>query len=96
MRALGRIPELPLILAYNLRERRPFRDLGMGIRLMLRGRLKPLPHFAWPPKKVAPLAEPKNKIGYFPGCASLSSAAEYDRTARWSWTGKSQSSTRRS
>jgi len=82
VRVLGRIPELLLILAYNLRERRPFRDLGMGIRLMLRGRLKPLPHFARLPKKVTPLAEPKDKVGYFPGCASLSSAAEYDRTAR--------------
>jgi len=82
VRALGRLPELLLILAYNLRERRPFRDLGMGMRLMRRGRLKLLPHFARPPKQVAPLAEPKDKVGYFPGCASLSSSAEYDRTAR--------------
>ncbi len=82
VRRLGRLPELLLILAYNLREGKPLRDLGMGIRLMLRGRLKPLPHFARPPKQVVPLAEPKDKVGYFPGCASLSSAAEYDRTAR--------------
>jgi len=66
----------------NLREGRPFRDLGMGIRLILRGRLKLLPHFARPPKKITPLAEPKDKVGYFPGCASLGSSAEYDRTAR--------------
>jgi heterodisulfide reductase subunit B len=82
VRTIGRIPELLLILVYNLREGRPFRDLGMGIRLMRRGRLKPWPHFGRLPKKVTPIAEPKDKVGYFPGCASLSSAAEYDRTAR--------------
>jgi len=82
VRVFGRIPELPLILAYNLRERRPFRDLGMGLRLILRRRLKLLPHFARPPRSVEPLTDPKNKVGYFPGCASLGSAAEYDRTAR--------------
>jgi heterodisulfide reductase subunit B len=82
VRWMGRIPELPLMLVHNLREKKPFRDLGMGMQLMRRGRLKPMPHFARPPKKVVPLAEPKDKVGYFPGCASHSSAAEYDRTAR--------------
>ena len=82
VRKLGRVPELPLILAYNLREKKPFRDLGMGFQLIKRGRLKFLPHFGRVPKNVKPIAEPKDKVGYFPGCASLSSAAEYDRTAR--------------
>jgi len=82
VRLLGRIPELPLILVHNLRERRPFRDLGMGLQLIRRGRLGLLPHFARVPKTVAPIAEPQSKVGYFPGCASLSSAAEYDHTAR--------------
>jgi heterodisulfide reductase subunit C len=82
VRMVGRVPELPLILAYNLREKKPFRDLGMGLQLIRRRRLKFLPHFGRVPKKVTPIAEPKDKVGYFPGCASLSSAAEYDRTAR--------------
>jgi heterodisulfide reductase subunit B len=82
VRWMGRLPELPLILVHNLREKKPFRDMGMGVQLMRRGRLKPLPHFARPPKKVERLADAKDKVGYFPGCASLSSAAEYDRTAR--------------
>jgi heterodisulfide reductase subunit B len=82
VRLVGRVPELLLILIYNLRQGQPFRDLRMGLRLIRRGRLKPFPHFARPPKHVKRLADPKNKVGYFPGCASLSSAAEYDRTAR--------------
>jgi heterodisulfide reductase subunit B len=82
VRVLGRIPELPLILAYNLRERKPFRDLGMGLQLIRRGRLRLRPHFGHTPKQVTPIEEPSHKVGYFPGCASLSSAAEYDRTAR--------------
>ncbi|MDH3521065.1 MAG: heterodisulfide reductase-related iron-sulfur binding cluster [Myxococcales bacterium] len=82
VRWFGRIPELLFILVYNLLERRPFRDLDMGLRLMRRGRLKPQLHFARPPRVVARLADTKNKVAYFPGCAAQSSAAEYDRTAR--------------
>ncbi len=82
VRALGRVPELALMIAYNLVRRQPLRDLGMGLRMFRRGKLKLLPQFARPPKKVVPPADTKNKVAYFPGCAAHSSAADYDRTVR--------------
>ncbi len=82
VRVLGRVPELALMIAYNLVRRQPLRDLGMGLRMLKRGKLKLLPHFARPPKKVTPLDDPSNKVAYFPGCAARSSAADYDRTVR--------------
>jgi heterodisulfide reductase subunit B len=82
VKLLGRIPELGLMFAYNLALRQPLRDLGMGLRMLKRGKLKLLPHFARPPRKVTPLDDPKDKVAYFPGCAALSSAADYDRTIR--------------
>lgn len=82
VKALGRVPEFALLAAYNLVRRTPFADLAIGLRLLRRRRLKLRPHFARPPKTVAPLANRDNKVAYFPGCAALSSAADYDRTVR--------------
>ncbi len=82
VRLLGRVPELALVIAYNLVRRQPLRDLSMGLRLLKRGKLKLLPQFGRPPKQATPLADTKDKIAYFPGCAAHSSAADYDRTVR--------------
>jgi heterodisulfide reductase subunit B len=82
VRLLGRVPELALVIAYNLVRRRPLRDLGIGLRLLKHGKLKLMPQFARPPKQATPLADAKNKVAYFPGCSAHSSAADYDRTVR--------------
>ena len=82
VRIFGRVPELLLMLAYNMILGQPLRGLGMGLRMMRRGRLKLLPGFARPPAKVARLADTADKVAYFPGCAAESSAAEYDGTVR--------------
>ncbi len=82
VRLLGRVPELALVIAYNLVRRQPLRDLGMGLRLLKRGKLKLMPQFARPPKQATPLADTKNKVAYFPGCSAHSSAADYDRSVR--------------
>lgn len=78
----GRLPEFLFILSYKLIRGKPFSDMGMGLRMLKKGKLTFLPHFARTPKTVEPLADPSNKVAYFPGCAASSSAKEYDHTVR--------------
>ena len=79
---LGRVPELMFILVYKLVRGKPFSDVGIGLRMLKKGKLKLLPHFARTPRKVVPLDEPADKVAYFPGCSASSSAREYDLTVR--------------
>jgi len=78
----GRVPELLFILTYKLLRGKPFADMGMGLRMLKKGKLKLLPHFARTPKKVKPLENPIGKVAYFPGCAASSSSKDYDQTVR--------------
>ena len=82
VRPLGRLPELFFVLVYNLLRGEPMRDMAMGWRMISRGKMKLMPRFARTPKTVKPIASPREKVAYFPGCAAHSSAAEYDLTAR--------------
>jgi len=81
-RTFGRIPELVLMALFNLVQRKPFGNAELGWQLLKRGRLKWFPTFVRPPRKVRPISAPATKVGYFPGCASQSSAKEYDETSR--------------
>ena len=78
----GRVPEALLMGAFNLARGKLFRDVGLGWKLLRRGRLKLVPAFVRPGRSAKPVADGANKVGYFPGCASEGSAFEYDRTAR--------------
>ncbi len=82
VRVFGRLPEALLMLAFNLVRGRPAADMRLGLQLFLRGRLKPLPKFARPPKSVAALGDAAARIGFFPGCASEGTASDYSRTVR--------------
>ena len=83
VKRLGRLYELGFSLAFNLARRRPFADIAMALALFRRGRIRLLPRFARPPRRVEPLAHRSEKaVGFFPGCALDSSAAEYGRTVR--------------
>jgi heterodisulfide reductase subunit B len=79
---LGRVPELLFVLVFKVLRGKPFADMGIGLRMLKKGKLKPWPHFARTPRKVTPLDEPENKVAYFPGCSASSSAKEYDLTVR--------------
>ena len=79
---LGRVPELMFVLVYKLSLGKPFSDMGIGMRLLKKGKLKLLPHYARTPRKVEALADPVGKVAYFPGCSASSSASEYDLTVR--------------
>ena len=78
----GRVPELIFILVYKLMRGKPLADMGMGMRMLKKGKLTLLPHFARTPKKVKPLKNPIGKIAYFPGCAASSTSKDYDQTVR--------------
>lgn len=82
VRWFGRLPELIFILSYKLVRRKPFADMGMGLRMMRKGKLTLLPHFARTPRKVEALQDPVGKVAYFPGCAASSTSKEYDQTVR--------------
>jgi heterodisulfide reductase subunit B len=79
---LGRLPEALLMVIYNLIRGKPMADAALGWALLKRRRLKLMPKFVRPSRAIAPLADAGAKVGYFPGCASEGSAAEYDHTAR--------------
>ena len=44
---------------------KPFADIGMGLRMLEKGKLTLLPHFARTPKKVEPLANPIGKVALY-------------------------------
>jgi heterodisulfide reductase subunit B len=79
---MGRVPELIFVLVYKLMRGKPFSDMGIGLRMLKKGKLKPWPHFARTPRKVERIDHPEDKVAYFPGCSASSSASEYDLTVR--------------
>ncbi len=82
VRGLGRMHEITLVALYALAIRRPPQDLKMGIRMLLRGRLRLVPRIVRPPRKVVRVDGAARKVGYFPGCSVYSHAAEYDHSTR--------------
>ncbi len=78
----GRNYELGFMGAFNMARGTPFKDMGMGLELLKRGKLKLFPSFARVPAKAKPVAESAAKVAYYPGCSLESSAIEYDRTVR--------------
>ncbi len=78
----GRVPELIFVLVYKLMCGKPFTDIGIGWRMLKKGKLTLWPHFASTPKEVVPIENPTDKVAYFPGCTASSSANEYDLTVR--------------
>ena len=82
IKLLGRNYELGFMGAYNMARRQPFRDMGMGLEMLKRGKLKILPSISRPPKKVAKAEAAGNAVGYYPGCSLESAAIEYDVSVR--------------
>ncbi|MDE3091395.1 MAG: 4Fe-4S dicluster domain-containing protein, partial [Chloroflexota bacterium] len=61
-RWIGRAYELGLILEMNLRTRQPFKDVPMGLRMLLKRKVNPLPSFARAPKRAKPVAQKEKQI----------------------------------
>ncbi len=79
---LGRLYEVGLMGGMNLWTGQPFKDMGMGLEMLKRGKLKLIPGITRPPKTVEPVESTDGKVAYYPGCSLHSSAAEYDHTVR--------------
>ena len=82
IRLMGRVYEAGLMAALNLATKQPLKDMAMGLEMLKRGKLKLLPAFVRPPRRVKPITPADNQIAYFPGCSLHSTAAEYDQTTR--------------
>jgi len=50
--------------------------------MILKGKIRLLPEFVRPPKRVQRVKAGPNTIGYYPGCSLESTATEYDHTFR--------------
>jgi heterodisulfide reductase subunit B len=81
-RWLGRAYELGLIAEMNVRTRQPFKDVPMGLQMLLRRKVKILPSFARPPRRAKPAAQQQNRIAYYPGCSLHSLSSELDHSAK--------------
>lgn len=82
VRWLGRAYELGLILEMNLRTRQPFKDVPMGLQMLLKRKVSLLPHFARAPKRAKPAAQKENRIAYYPGCSLHSLSSELDHSTK--------------
>jgi heterodisulfide reductase subunit B len=79
----GRIFEAGLMGELNLREGKPFRDLGMGLRMIRKGKIKLVPGFTRLPSKVSKVFKTNGKdaartVAYYPGCSLHSTGASFD------------------
>lgn len=77
---LGRAYELGLIAEMNLRTGQPFKDAGMGLDMIRKGKIKLTPAFVRPPIRSKPVEKRPGQIGYYPGCSLHSMASEYDHS----------------
>jgi len=79
---LGRAYELGLLAELNLRTGQPFKDVGLGLAMIRKGKIRLAPEFARLPKRARPVKARPDQIAYYPGCSLHSLAAEYDRSIR--------------
>jgi heterodisulfide reductase subunit B len=83
---LGRAYELGLIVEMNVRTGQPLKDLGLGVEMFRRGKIKLLPKVVIRRKRQAKQTPPQrseNEVGYYPGCSLHGMAKEFDRSARF-------------
>jgi len=78
---LGRAYELGLMAEMNLRTGQPLKDVGMGLGMLTKGKVKVLPSIARTPRQPKRKAQP-GEIAYYPGCSLHSLSSELDESAR--------------
>jgi len=81
-RLFGRVYEAGLMGELNLRDGKPLRDLGMGLRMIRKGKIRLLPDFARNPRRVEAVEPAPNRVAYYPGCSLHSTGAAFDRSFR--------------
>ena len=84
--ALGRLYEAGLMAAMNMLTLQPLKDMDLGVPMILKRKIRLLPEFVRPPRRVKPVersvSEAANTIAYYPGCSLKSTATEFDHTFR--------------
>ncbi len=84
--ALGRLYEAGMMAAMNVLTLQPFKDMDLGVPMILKHKIRLLPEFIRPSKRVKPIeasvSEAANAIAYYPGCSLESTATEFDHTFR--------------
>jgi heterodisulfide reductase subunit B len=81
VRLLGRSYEPGLIVEINQRTRNPLKDVGMGLKMAAKGKVRLLPEVARLPKTPKRRAQP-GEIAYYPGCSLHSLSSELDVSTR--------------
>jgi heterodisulfide reductase subunit B len=79
---LGRLYEAGLMAAMNLLTFRPLKDMDLGVPMILKRKIRLLPEFVRPPRRIQQVESAENVIAYYPGCSLVSTATEYDHTFR--------------
>jgi heterodisulfide reductase subunit B len=79
---LGRLYEVGLMGGMNLVTGQLMKDMGMGLEMIKRGKLRFIPSLTRSPKHVKPVEPADGTVAYYPGCSLHSTAAEYDHTVR--------------
>lgn len=78
----GRLYEAGLMGMMNILTGRPLKDMDLGVPMILKGKIRLLPEFVRPPRKVKRVEVKGNVIAYYPGCSLESTATEYNHTFR--------------
>ncbi len=79
---LGRAYELGLMAELNLRTGQPFKDAGLGLKMIRKGKIRLAPEFVRPPRHARRVEARPDQIAYYPGCSLHSMASEYDHSIR--------------
>ena len=82
VRVWRRAYELGMLAEMKLRSGKITEDLGLGLKLLRKGRLPLLPHRARRRDKIEPLEGAGEAVAYYPGCSLNSTAKEFDRSTR--------------
>ncbi|MEE8391885.1 MAG: heterodisulfide reductase-related iron-sulfur binding cluster, partial [Anaerolineae bacterium] len=80
IRVFGRLYEVGLVAAMNILTLQPFKDMDLGVPMILKRKIGLVPKFVRPPKRVQRVEPKENVIAYYPGCSLESTATEYDHT----------------
>jgi len=78
----GRLYEAGLMAAMNMLTLQPLKDMDLGVPMILKRKIRLLPEFVRPPRRVRQVQPKGNTIAYYPGCSLESTATEYDHTFR--------------
>lgn len=79
---LGRLYEAGLMMAMNVLTLRPLKDMDLGAQMILKRKIRLLPEFVRPPRRVRRVEVKGDMIAYYPGCSLESTATEFDHTFR--------------